>query len=225
MPAVCGQLGLKGIVFCPRLTSLFLLCVCLCVCVCVCVAGWGAVAYCGGAEKDSRGAHEAGAGPSETAEGGAENHPRQGQVQAQALLLPEGHRMKTAPPSSTCRAPAFIPTPPSRSPSSSFDPTPPPPPPLWNARFVLEVLKEGRAEGRSPVCWLVPPAEARVAAPGLEEEAALRPGRTWLLPPSFLTPPLLHTPHRWLLFVPFFFCFFFSLSVFIYIFRELELLM
>ena len=34
MPAVCGQLGLKGIVFCPCLTSLFLLCVCVCVCVC-----------------------------------------------------------------------------------------------------------------------------------------------------------------------------------------------
>lgn len=60
--------------------------------------GWGTVAYCGGAEKDSRGAHEAGAGPSEAAEGGAENHPRQGQVQAQALLLPQGHWMNRLPP-------------------------------------------------------------------------------------------------------------------------------
>lgn len=64
---------------------------------CFCPTGWGSVAYCGGAEKDPRGAHEAGAGPSEAAEGGAENDPRQGQVQAQALLHPEGHWMRLLP--------------------------------------------------------------------------------------------------------------------------------
>lgn len=111
---------------------------------CVCPAGWGSVAYCGRAEKDPRGAHEAGAGPAEAAEGGAENHPRQGQVQAQALLHPEGHRIRLLP-----LRPQVIPLPhpaPFSSSSSSFSPTPPP---LWNARFVLEVLKEG---GAQPAC-------------------------------------------------------------------------
>lgn len=58
-----------------------------------CVAGRGSVAYRGGAEKDPRGAHEAGAGPSEAAEGGAENHPGEGQVPPQTLLHAQGHRM------------------------------------------------------------------------------------------------------------------------------------
>lgn len=58
-----------------------------------CVAGRGSVAYRGGAEKDPWGAHEAGAGPSEAAEGGAENHPGEGQVPPQTLLHAQGHRM------------------------------------------------------------------------------------------------------------------------------------
>lgn len=113
------------VVLCPSLTlSSSLLCV-------LRVTGWGAVAYRGGAEKNPRGAHEAGAGPSEAAEGGAENHPRQGQVQAQALLLAQGHRMNRRPPPCPLQLALLIIVPSSSSSSSSVE-----------RRFVLEVLKE-----------------------------------------------------------------------------------
>lgn len=112
---VCGSVSFADFVLVPAVLP---------------VTGRGAVAYRGGAEKNPRGAHEAGAGPSEAAEGGAENHPRQGQVQAQALLLPQGHRMNRRPPPCPLQLALLIIVPSSSS-SSSVE-----------RRFVLEVLKE-----------------------------------------------------------------------------------
>lgn len=96
-------------------------------------AGRGAATDRGGAEKDPRGAHEAGAGPAAAAERGAENHPGEGKVQTQAVLLPEGGRM-------TLRCPAFVLHRP-------LHPHPHGSAPLrvvrcGFARFILEVLKE-----------------------------------------------------------------------------------
>lgn len=106
-------------------------------------AGRGAVTDRGGTEKDPRGAHEAGAGPPAAAEGGAENHPGEGQVQTQAVLLSEGCRMRLscphpAPPTSSKRHALHPP-----HPTPLHDSIPPAPcRPLRIARFILEVLKE-----------------------------------------------------------------------------------
>lgn len=176
MPAVCGHLAWR-ISFCPCLTLLFLLRICFF----LYLTGWGAVAYSGGAEKDSRGAHEAGAGPSEAAEGGAENHPRQGQVQAQALLLPQSHRMRLLP-----LRPHVTPC---------LHPHPALPPHHSTPLLLCGTLasfwkcwKMAEETGATRCVNLLVPVKAHVVPPGLEDEAALRPWRTWLLPPFFLIP-------------------------------------